>query len=161
MQQRNLLQLLPPRDETDYLDHFRCLATVNVEIQKNGATPERLLRKSILEMEVGNFSAGLEAARDASDVRPTWSEAHYQQGMALLHLAFVRAGILAGSAGMERPVGSCKTLLEHAGRAFGEALRLHAEDEEVKDDLKTLSMFLAANPDADDVREAMQGLKVT
>ncbi len=160
MQQRNLLQLLPPRDETDYLDHFRCLAAVNVEIQQNGASAERLLRKAILEMEVGNFAAGLEAARDATDVRPEWAEAHYQQGMALLHLAFVRAGILAGSAGMERPVGSCKTLLEHAGRAFGEALRLHPEDEEVQDDLKTLSLFLASNEDVDSVRAAMQELRI-
>ncbi len=161
MKPKTLLQLLPPRSETDYLDHFQALAAVNVEIQKRGATPERLLQKAMLEMQIGNFSAGLEAARDATDLRPTWAEAHYQQGMALLHLAFVRVGILAGSAGMERPVGSPKTLLEHAGRAFGEALRLHPEDVEAKEDLSTLSLFMAQHNSADSVRMALLELKVS
>ncbi len=157
MKQKTILQLVPPHLESDLLEHFQSLATVNIEIREKGATAERLLRKSILEMDVRNYSAGLDAARDAADVRPEWAEAHYQEGMALLHLAFCKAGILAGSADMEAPVGSVRTLLEHAGRALGHALRLNPEDEEVAEDVHALSSFIAAT---DDVEEALRGLSV-
>lgn len=157
MRQKTLLQLVPPQ-ESDYLEHFASLATVNVEIREKGATAERLLRKSILEMDIGNYAAGLEAARDAADVRPEWSEAHYQEGLGLLLLAFTKAGVLAGSPGMERPIGSVKTLLEHAKRALGEAMRLNPRDEEVSEDHAALTLFMEEHED--DLGEALRALSL-
>lgn len=125
--------------------HFQQLASVNMEIQAHGTTAERLLRKSILEIDVGNFSAALDAALDAAELKPDWPEPHYQQGMALVLLAFCKAGVVPGSAGMERPLGSVKTLLEQAARALGQALRLHPGDEEVAEDVAALSQFLVTH----------------
>lgn len=129
------------------MEHFRYLAGVNLEIRAHGATADRLLRKSIFEINLGNFSAGLDSARDASDVKPDFAEAHYQQGMALLLLALSKAGIMACSAGMVPPIGSVKTLMEHAARALGEAHRLNPDDEEVSQDVLALCGFIDSTDD--------------
>ncbi len=160
MKQKTLLQLVPPHQENDYLEHFASLAMVNVEIREKGATAERLLRKSILEMDIGNYSAALDAARDASDVRADWAEAHYQEGMSLLLLAFTKAGILAGAAAMERPVGSVRTLLIHARDALEQAMHLNPLDEEVIEDYEALVDFTRDHGEEDDLVAALQELSV-
>ncbi len=160
MKQKTLLQLVPPHQESDYLEHFASLATVNIEIREKGATAERLLRKSILEMDIGNYTAALEAARDAADVRKDWAEAYYQEGMSLLLLAFAKAGIMAGSAAMERPLGSVKTLLGHARNALQQAMHLNPLDEEVEEDFEALVAFTAEHEGDDDLVAALQDLSV-
>lgn len=160
MKQKTLLQLVPPQQESDYLEHFQALSAVNLEIRQQGATPERLLRKSILEVDIGNFSAGLDAARDAAEMRPEWGEAHYQEAMTLLLLAFTKAGVLAGAPGMEPPLGSIRTLMDHATRGFSRALQFNHGDEEVKEDLAVLARFLARHEDESSLRDALQGLRV-
>ncbi len=160
MKQKTLLQLVPPHQESDYLEHFASLAMVNVEIREKGATAERLLRKSILEMDIGNYSAALDAARDASDVRLDWAEAHYQEGMSLLLLAFSKAGILAGAAAMERPVGSVRTLLVLARDSLRLAMDLNPLDEEVAEDYEALLDFTTAHDEDADLVAALQGLSV-
>ncbi len=157
MKQRTLLELVQPA-EPDYVEHFRLLAVLNVEIRRNGPTWERLLRKSILEMDVGNFSAGLDAARDAIDLRPGAAEAYFQEGMALLLLAFQKAGALAASAGSEAPVGSTRTLLEQAVDAFDEASRINPGDQECQEDVATLSAFLEEHKKPAKVEEALRAL---
>lgn len=160
MQQKTLLQLVPPQQESDYLEHFQALAAVNLEIRQRGATPERLLRKSILEMDIGNFSAGLDAARDATDLRPDWGEAHYHEGMALLFLAFTKAGVLAGAPGMEQPIGSVQTLMAHAARALGQAYKVNDDDEEVREDLAVLARFMAKHDGEEALVDGLRGLAV-
>ncbi len=161
MKQKTLLQLVPPHQESDYLTHFASLAMVNIEIREKGATAERLLRKSILEMDIGNYSAALDAARDASDVRLDWAEAHYQEGMSLLLCAFAKAGVLAGSAAMERPVGSVRSLLHLARDSLRLAMDLNPLDEEVEEDHEALVAFTSAHDADDDLIAALQDLSVS
>lgn len=160
MKQKTLLQLVPPQQESDYLEHFQALSAVNLEIRQQGATPERLLRKSILEVDIGNFSAGLDAARDAAELRPEWAEVHYQEGMSLLLLAFTKAGVMAGAPGMEPPLGSIHTLMGHAARSFGQALQLNQDDDEVQEDLAVLTRFMTRHEGEAALRDALQGLRV-
>ncbi len=161
MKQKTLLQLVPPHTEADYLEHFQSLAEVNMEIRQNGLTPERLLRKSIIELEIGNYSAERDAARDAAELKPDWAEVHYQEGMSLLLLALTKAGVVAGAPGMEAPVGGVRTLMEHAARSFGQALRLNADDEEVQEDVAALTRFLARHDEDADLEAAVRELSVT
>lgn len=160
MQQKSLLQLLPPQEESDYVEHFQALAAVNVEIRQRGPTAERLLRKSILEMDVGNFAACVDSARDAAEVRPRFAEAHYQQGMGLLLLAFTRAGVMAGAPAMEQPVGSTRTIMQHAARALRNALDINGSDDEVAEDVAVLEAFIGRYESDHELETALQRLAV-
>ena len=156
VKQRTLLELVPTATEADYIQHFQALATVNLEIRQRGATAERLLRRSILEMDVGNFQASLDAAQDALDLRPDLNEARYQEGMSLIMLAFTKLGVVAGAAGMETPIARPRTMLEQAAEAFGKAERANPEDEEAQDDLAATSAFLANHPEDDALEDEMR-----
>ena len=156
MKQRTLLELVPTATEADYIQHFQALATVNLEIRQRGATAERLLRRSILEMDVGNFQASLDAAQDALDLRPDLNEARYQEGMSLIMLAFTKLGVVAGAAGMATPIARPRTLLEQAAESFGKAVRANPEDEEAQDDLAATSAFLANHPEDDALEDEMR-----
>lgn len=158
MKQKSLLQLVPPPSERDYLEHFQCLASVNLEIRQRGPTADRLLRKSILEMDVGNFAASLDAARDAAELREEDPEARYQEAMALVLLAFTKAGVLAGSPGMESPLASVSTLLKQAAEAFSLVVKTNPEDDEAKEDLAALARFLAEFPDEGELEQGLRGL---
>lgn len=158
MKQKSLLQLVPPPSERDYLEHFQSLASVNLEIRQRGPTADRLLRKSILEMDVGNFTASLDAARDAAELHDEDPEARYQEGMALVMLAFTKAGVLAGSPGMEPPLASASTLLKQAADAFARVVKTNPEDDESKEDLAALARFLAEHPSEEELEKGLQGL---
>ncbi len=158
MKQKTLLQLVPPPNERDYLEHFQSLASVNLEIRQRGPTAERLLRKSILEMDLGNFSASLDAARDAAELHHKDPEARYQEAMALVMLAFTKAGVLAGAAGMESPLASTQTLMKQATQAFAEVVKYNPEDEEAAEDLAALSRFLMEHPAEKDLDAGLQSL---
>jgi len=156
VQQRTLLELVTAPAEDDYVKHFQALATCNLEIRQRGATPERLLRKSILELDIGNFQAGLDAARDAADLKPDLAEARYQEGMALVMLAFTKVGVLAGAPGMPTPLARPRVLLEQAAEAFARSLKHRPDDEEAAADLAALSAFLTTV--GDDVDGALRQL---
>ncbi|MGB0652744.1 MAG: hypothetical protein ACPGQL_06040 [Thermoplasmatota archaeon] len=116
--------------DLDYVESFQTLASVNLELEKLGNSPERLLRKAVLELAVGNFQAGLRAAQQAIVGRHDNSEAHYQLGLAQLLLAFVEAeAIPAGPSWKERPsrIG-VRSRLQAAADAFADAVRLNADD---------------------------------
>ncbi len=145
--ERTLLELVTAPQEADYLQHFQALSTVNLEIRQRGASPERLLQKSILEADIGNFQAALDAARDASDLRPDMAEARYQEGMSLILLAFTKVGVLAGAPNMPTPIARPRVLLEQAAEAFSQSVQANPDDEEAAEDLAALSGFLATTDD--------------
>lgn len=153
MKQRTLQEVITVPAETDYLEHFQALATVNLEIHHHGPSAHRLLRKSILEADIGNYTAALEAARDAIDVAPTLTEAHYQEGMCLMLLAFSRAGVLAGAPGLESPIARPRRLLEQARDAFAATVAGNPADDEAAMDLYAIEGFLRRH-EADDSLEA-------
>ncbi|MGB1586266.1 MAG: hypothetical protein ACPHID_04390 [Thermoplasmatota archaeon] len=144
--------------EEDYVQHFQALARVNLEIREYGPTATRLLCKSILESDIGNYSAALDDARDALDLKPELSEAHYQEAMALMLLAFTRVGVLAGSPGMAMPLARARRLLEQAATSFGAAAELNDEDEEAQADADAILGFLAQNEDDDDLEAALHAM---
>jgi len=156
MAPKQLLELVHHQTDLDYLTHFQALASVNLDIRNHGPTAERLLRKSILELDLGNPTAALQAAHDAVVAAPHNPESHYQVGIAHVVLAFVRAGALPTAQGGDSPSASATDLLAGAARSFGEAVRLNTEDEEAVDDLAVVTLFLAEHGDEDVLRGALR-----
>lgn len=142
MKQRTLQELVTVPAEADYVQHFQALSTVNLEIREHGATAHRLLRKAILEMDVGNYHAALDAARDAVEAKPDLLEARYQEGLALILLSFAKVGVLAGSQGMASPAARPRRLLVQALDAFSTVAAANPEDEEAAADMSALAAFL-------------------
>jgi hypothetical protein len=153
---RLLCEMLLATEEPDYVEHFQRLAHVNLEIGQGGPTCERLLRKSILERDVGNYHASVEAATQASLREPQNAEAHYQAAMAAVHLAFVRAGALPPGPGQgEVPRQTIFRLVQSAAERLGEAIRLRPEDLEAVEDLEALNRFLAGHDGEPAMRQAL------
>ncbi|HEX2065386.1 MAG TPA: hypothetical protein VHI93_01100, partial [Candidatus Thermoplasmatota archaeon] len=98
MRPRLIAQLVHAAD-LDYVEHFQMLSAVNLEIRRSGPTAERLLRKAILEMDVGNFLASLAAAEDALALDPKSPEVRHQLGRINLRLALAKAGAPGRSGG--------------------------------------------------------------
>lgn len=154
--QKALTQLIHTGD-LDYVEHFQALARVNLEIRGKGATRERLLRKAILEIDVGNFAAGLQSAQDAAAMDETSGEVHYQLAVANVLMAFVRAGALPVGPGMvELPRESALSFLRTALAEFGKAVRLNPEDDEACEDLALLTRFLEEHEGEEKVARALR-----
>lgn len=158
MAPRQILELVHHPTDVDYLTHFQALAAVNLEIRNHGPTAERLLRKAILELDLGNPTASLQAAKDAVVAQPLLAEAHYHAGLTHVVLAFVRAGALPMAQGGEPPSASATELLGAAVEDFGHALGLNRADEEAAEDLELVMRFLAENEDEEAARKALRDL---
>ncbi len=139
----------------DYVEAFQALARVNLAMRQHGATTERLLCKAILEMDVGNFAAGLQAAEDALVMDVTRAEAHYQAAIARILMAMVRAGALTAAPGSDLPTTSVSDYLEEARHALAETVQLAPHDEEAQDDLEALEEFLENHGDESARRDAL------
>lgn len=134
--------------DTDYVTHFGELQVLNLEIRSQGPSPERLLRKAILELDVGNFLASVEAATDAVAMSPFSADTHHLLGLAYIHLALSKAGVLPQGPGQtERIPESITGLLWHAVEQFREALAQAPDDEESTHDVAMLEKILRAHPD--------------
>lgn len=158
MHSKTLQEVMTAPAEEDYVQHFQALARVNLEIREYGPTATRLLRKSILESDIGNYSAALDDARDALDLKSELPEAHYQEGMALMLLAFTRVGVLAGSPGMAVPLARPRRLLQQAAGSFQVVADLNDEDEEAHADAQAIEGFLEQNEDDDDLEDALRAM---
>ncbi len=143
MRQKLLAQLVSAPRDLDYVERFQALAAVNLEIRRLGPAGDRLLRKALLEMDVGNFAAGLTAAQDAAAIRPDDPEVYFVMGKALVLLAMVKAEALPGGPGPGSAVEESATgLLLAAADAFRRASQLNRQDEEVQWDLATVEALL-------------------
>lgn len=152
MEQKALTQLLHKPADLDYVEHFQDLADVNLEIRRYGPSTERLLRKAILEMDVGNFQSGLEAAKDAVVLDDQCQEAHYQVGASYVMLAFVKAGAVPSGPGNQFvPSEGAVDLLQDARGAFDRALEICPDDAEAQEDLHIVAELLGEVADEADL----------
>lgn len=126
----------------DYVESFQTLSALNLEMRRHGPSAERMLRKAILEMGVGNYGACLAAALDAAAMDPTSAEASHQVGSAYFLLALARSGAVPAGPGMHAIDDEPATvLLAKSVVAFREAVRLNPGDEEAEGDLAILEQL--------------------
>ncbi len=158
MTRHQLARLLHAPQDLDYVDRFQELQTLNLEMRKSGPTTEQLLRKALLEMEVGNFVAGLAAAKDAQVLAPSNAECHFQVGKAYVFLALAKAdGNPLGPSLKLLPGESATGLVMKAAEAFRACLAQNPGDEEVQRDLDLLDELLA---ECDDEASLMKELRL-
>jgi len=138
-----LLTQLALAPNLDYVESFQTLSSLNLEIRRHGPSAERLMRKAILEMGVGNYAACLAAALDAQAMEPESAEAHHQVGSAYFMLALARSGAVPGGPGMAHVHDQepAQALLAKSIDAFREVRRLNGSDEEAKADLGILEQL--------------------
>lgn len=157
MKGQPLSRLVSAPCDSDYVENFQALADVNVALQQEGPTAELLLRKAMFELDLGNYGAARRAARDALDMDPDLAEAHYQEGLANLLLAFARAGVVpAGPGHATTPGESIESLLQATATCFGHTLRISPDDPEVQEDLAAVSRLIARHPTARDLARMLE-----
>ena len=157
MRPKQIAQLVPKPNDLDYVEHFQTLSTVNLEIRRHGPSADRLVRKAILELDVGNFSASLTAAQDAAVLEPSNPETHHLVGMAYLMLALVKSGALPSGPGLHAsPSESVTALVLHGSDSFREASRLNPGDEESQADFEALKSLLRRMPSDEELSTALR-----
>jgi tetratricopeptide (TPR) repeat protein len=128
---------------TDYVEEFQALASVNLEIQAKGPSAPRLLRKAILEIHLGNYVHARETVERALDAQPASPEAHYQRGVAYALLACLKAdAIPAGPGNHDLPKESLRFLLTEAARSFAQAMQQNPGDDEAQERLLRIGTIL-------------------
>ncbi len=159
MASNNLLHLIHAPLDVDYVQHFQGLAALNLEIKRLGPSAERMLRKAILEMDVGNFEAGVKAAEHARELSPSTTEIHYQYGLANVLLACAKADAIPSGPGQQIPARTgVKALLEEAVEAFEEVVNLNDCDDEARRGLRALKTLLADGADERSIVKALKSL---
>lgn len=145
-----LLTQLVEAPNLDYVENFQVLSALNLEIRRHGPSAERLLRKAILEMGVGNYAACLAAALDAQAMDPESPETHHQVGSAYFLLAVARSGAVPVGPGMGHALDNeaATELLAKAIEAFKEGVLRNPLDEESAQDVAILEQ-LATDCDTD------------
>ncbi len=156
---QTLTRLVHAPLDLDYVENFQALARLNLEIERHGPSAPRLLRRAVLEMDVGNYEASYQAAKDALVLNPESGEAHFQRGLACLLMACVQADAIAGAPGMEAPRGmNMIDLVREASEAFGKAAHLNPDDEEAVEGLAQIGAILVNEPSEAEVREHLVSL---
>ncbi len=142
MRTRLLTQLIQAPN-LDYVENFQILSALNLEIRRHGPSAERMLRKAIMEMGVGNYAACLSAALDAQAMDTQSPEAHHQVGSAYFLMALARSGAVPGGPGMGLAADNdpATVLLSKSVEAFHAVLKLNAGDEETRQDLAILEQL--------------------
>jgi hypothetical protein len=143
--------------DADYVTHFGELQVLNLEIRGQGPTPERLLKKAILELDVGNFLASVDAGRDAVAMAPFSADTHHILGLAYVHAAFAKAGMIPQGPGHGEGMPESVTgLLWRSLEQFRECLEQAPDDEETRHDVQVLEKLLRANPEDAALLKALQ-----
>ena len=155
MKTRTLGEWVKERD-LDYVERFQALAVLNMEIRKSGPSAERLLRKSVLEMDVGNYTASLTAAQDAVALDSSLAETHHQVGMSLLVVALSKAGAVPGGPGQEDGPEPVAALLSRAIASFRANLERNPRDEETRTLLIAMQSALRDYPNEKALRVALR-----
>ena len=148
--------LVAPRD-LDYVEQFQLLAAVNLEMRRHGPTVDRLVRKAVLEMHVGNFSAALTAALDAATEDPTSAEAHYQAARAYILLALNKADVLPrGPGDVGAPEAGLEELVRLAMEELRTVIRLNLKDEDALETFLLLESLLESSRGEEQLAAALR-----
>ncbi|MGB1696929.1 MAG: hypothetical protein ACPHK8_00855 [Thermoplasmatota archaeon] len=144
---RATIQELVHAPQTDYVEAFQAISHVNMEIQKMGPTPERLLRRAVLEIDMGSYVDARESIQDSLLAGHQAPEAMYYLGIVNVFLAMQKAGAIAAAAGQFAPEPA-RVHMEQACAAFRSALALN-EDEDLQAQLEACEDLLEEAPDED------------
>jgi len=149
--------MLNATDNLDYVKHFQTLAQVHLAMRRQGPTAARLLQRAYLEVEMGNFDAGLQSARDAVALDSSCGEAHFQIARTYVFMALAKAGAMPLGPALQTSVrGPTATLLEEAVIAFRAAVAINPEDAEAQRDLEAVQGILDC---CNDERTLLQALR--
>lgn len=88
-------------EDSDYVAAVGRLTQLCLEINRSGATAERLLRKAYLEIDVGSYQGAAKTAQEALAKDANLQEAELVMARAQFYLALVRAGVMEGAFGTE------------------------------------------------------------
>ena len=139
------IQELVHAPQTDYVETFQAISEVNLEIQRFGPTPTRLLKRGVLEIDMGSYVDARTSIQDALVVRDDMPEALYYLGVANVFLSMQRVGIIAAAAGQFAPEPA-RSHMQQAVAAFEAALAL-APDEDLEAQLEACRSLLEDAPD--------------
>lgn len=153
MNAQGLAQLVHTPD-VDYVQRFQALATAHLEIETRGPTVARLLRRGILEMQVGDYQDARRTMDAALRLDSGVAEIHYQRGCAYALLACVKAEAVPPGPGHHEPSESIRFLLTEAATAFKESIALNDEDTEAQERLLRIGSVL----DTGDSEESLAAL---
>lgn len=145
------IQELVHAPQADYVETFQALAIVNLEIQNYGPTAERLLRRGLLEIDMGAYVDARESIQDALIADASIPEGMYYLGVANVLLCLQKAGVIAGSAGQVAPEPA-RVHMEQACSAFRTAVALN-DDDDLHSQLAACEDLLAAADGEDEFLE--------
>ncbi len=162
MKQQTLASLVHAPLDADYVGNFQALAAVNLELERHGPSHRRLLRKGILELDVGNFEAGHETLHQALRYDDSDAETHFQHAVASLLVACVKADAIVAAPGSNIQQDG-RTIVEHlrsAAKSLAAVVRLNPHDDEAKEGLGHLAEVMADDPDDAALRNLLQDLRL-
>ncbi len=144
-----------PKREEDYVATFDQVTRVNLLIERRGATPKRLLRRSNLHYAIGDFERSAADAAEILHADPQNSEGYFRIATASLALAVQQLNP-AAQGGVRPRKRSYHTPREHlviAQMALRKTCKLNPNDEEAQEALKTTRWLLASLPELEPGRE--------
>jgi hypothetical protein len=134
-----ILRLVAGQQETDYVSAFNLLTRLHMDLRKDGARADLLLRRAALEVAIGHFMAASGSAREASRLAPMSKEAHYLDGLAKLGQALVSAEAIPDTEGT-RQAGTSHFVTQ-ACAAMRRAAEMNPEDAEGGEWVQELADF--------------------
>ncbi len=141
--------LVPPflaASDLDYSQAFAALAAIELEIRRDGVTPELVLRRGYARFALGNYLAATFDAESALRSDPMCTEARFLKGTSMLALAAVKHGIAAPGIGPAVPPKGLpprRHLLLTARESFQIVLAANSDDEQARRGLAATAALLA------------------
>jgi tetratricopeptide (TPR) repeat protein len=134
-----------PSPDADYGEAFRCLASVQAAMLREGATKELVLRRCHARFALGNYLAAAFDAERASRLDPECSEADYLKGQAFLALAAMKEGLVGPGIGAHIPSAVLPRrhhLLLTARKCFLRVLAANPDDVQAQRELRATDALL-------------------
>lgn len=141
--------------QTDYVEAFQAFAALGMEIQRMGPTPERLMKKGILEIDLGAYVDAKQSIQDALLANASVPEGMYYLGVVNVYLSLQRAGVLAAAQGQFAPEYA-RVHMEEACVAFRSALAVN-DDEDLRSQLAACEALLEDASDEPSFLQQFEG----
>ncbi len=131
MARADVLTVLHPPREVDYVATFQQLADTTLAMRREGASYERMVRRGVLEADLGNYDASRQTAYDAALMRHDPLEALFLRGSSALLQALTRLDVLEAKV-PDPGTLPVRTLLEDAQQAFHDVVRIDPTDKDAQ-----------------------------